>query len=251
MRHFKFLALVAAAMMFAGGNTSNAAEFTDAQKGEIGTIVRDYLLKNPEVLQEVSAQLQQKQAAQQEKHAGDAIKQNASDIFRSTTDHSAGNVKGDVTVVEFFDYNCPYCKRSYPTINSLIQGDNKVRVVMKEFPILGAGSVFASRAAIAAIQQGKYWPLHEALMAVQGKVDEARVMTIAKQVGLDTDRLTKDMKSESVTAAINKNNELAQKLGINGTPAFIIGDQLSPGAIELADMQSRVAQVRANSCAVC
>ena len=251
MRLFKLLGLAVAAMMFAGGDTSNAAEFTDAQKGEIGKIVRDYLLKNPEVLQEVSAQLQQKQAALQEKQAGDAIKQNASDIFRSSTDHSAGNVKGDVTVVEFFDYNCPYCKRSYLTINSLIQGDNKVRVVMKEFPILGAGSMFASRAAVASIQQGKYWPFHEALMAVQGKVDDARVMTIAKQVGLDTDRLTKDMTSDSVTAIINKTNDLAQKLGINGTPAFIIGDQLSPGALELADMQSRVAQVRANPCAVC
>lgn len=251
MRRFKLLGLAAAAMIFVSGSSSGAAEFTDAQKGEIGKIVRDYLLKNPEILQEVSAQLQQKQAALQEKQAIEGIKQNASEIFRSSTDHSQGNLKGDVTVVEFFDYNCPYCKRSFPTITSLLKDDNKVRVVMKEFPILGPGSVFASRAAIASIEQGKYWQFHEAMMLAQGKVDEPRVMTIAKQVGLDTDRLTKDMKADSVTAIIDKNNTLAQKLGINGTPAFVIGDQLLPGAVELADMQSRVAQVRAKPCSFC
>ncbi len=232
-------------------SSAQAAEFTDAEKAEIGPIVKEYLLKNPEILKDVSAALQKKEAEQQASVASSGIKQNAETIFRATGDQSEGNLKGKVTVVEFFDYNCPYCKRMTPAVAALLEGDKDVRVVMKEFPILGEGSVFASRAAAASVLQGKYWPFHRALLAAEGRVDAGRVMKIARDIGIDTDRLTKDMMSADISKMLQINNDLAGKLGINGTPAFIIGDQLYPGAIEASQLLAIVAEARTKACAVC
>ena len=252
MRMLSLLSWTVSLLMLALVATpATAAEFTDAQKTEMGTVIKDYLLKNPEILQQAMAELQRKQAEQQASQASDSIKQNADAIYRASADQAEGNLKGKVTVVEFFDYNCPYCKRMLPAMAALLESDKDVRIVMKEFPILGEGSVYASRAAVAAVQQGKYWPFHLALLGAQGRVDQARVLTIAKGLGIDTDKLTKDMQSPAITTMIETNNALAGKLGINGTPAFVIGDKLYPGAIEADQLKTVVAEARAKGCAIC
>ncbi|WP_137390547.1 DsbA family protein [Rhodoligotrophos defluvii] len=222
----------------------SAAEFNDAQRGEIIETIRQYLLENPEFLREVIQALDQKEQQQQLAQAADAIKENAKAIFRDEKDFVAGNPEGDVTVVEFFDYNCGYCKRSQPDLMALLKQDKNVRFVLKEFPILGPGSLVAAKAAIAAKNQDKYWEFHNALMAHNGSLDEAAVFATAKKVGLDLEKLKADMQGEAVTAQIEDGYRLARELGIQGTPAFVIGDKFLPGAVGLDALTKTVAEVR-------
>jgi len=149
-----------------------------------------------------------------------------------------------VTLVEFFDYRCGYCRRVAPDVLALIQRDSGVRFAMKEFPILGEESVYASRAAIAAAAQDMYWEMHLALLNFRGTYDEDSIRAIAADLGMDPDRLVADMASSQVDAVINRNYELAQALGINGTPAFIVGDTIVPGAISLQALQQLIAEER-------
>lgn len=228
-----------------------AGDFTDAQQKEIGQIVRDYLLAHPEVLQETSDALQKREQDRQASQAKQGIKANAEALLRSPLDFVAGNPDGKITVVEFFDYNCPYCKHAFPDVVTLIENNNDVRVVLKEFPILGEGSTFASKAAIAAKKQGKYLELHKAMFGVEGKVDAARVLSIAKSLGVDVEQLKRDMQAPDNDLPIKLDLDLANKLGINGTPTFIIGDQLSPGAVGLDVLKNQIASVRQNGCDVC
>ena len=215
------------------------------QVQQVEKLIREYLLKHPELLVEMSNRLraQQEQATQQRVKQAAATRQK--DLVADPNSYVAGNVSGDVTVVEFFDYQCGYCKRVHPTVNQLVQRDPNVRVVLKELPILGPASELAARAAIASLKQpGKYPALHNALMQNQGGLDENSVMAIAGRVGLDVARLATDMKSDHVTAVIAANRELAVALGIDGTPAFIIGDRLLPGAVPLDRLLDLVAQQR-------
>ena len=248
---FVALATVGIAVAQMAGTAFAVDGFTDLQKDAIGGIVREYLLKHPEVLKESLDALQKKEEEQQVSLAKGGIKANADALFRSPLDYVAGNPDGKITVVEFFDYNCPYCKRSFPDVMALIDNEKDVRVVLKEFPILGDNSTFASKAAIAAKKQGKYLELHKAMFRVEGRVDPARVLSIAKSIGLDLDQLQKDMQASDIDAPIKQDLELSSKLGINGTPTFIIGDQLSPGAVGLDVLKSQIASVRLNGCAVC
>ena len=155
-----------------------------------------------------------------------------------------GNPAGDVIVVEFFDYRCPYCKRSAPVVDQLVKEDGRIRRVMKEFPILGPESVFASRAALAAKAQGKYEPLHRLLIGAKGALDQEMVMKLAKDAGLDTERLKRDMNAPVIDDILKKNRELASQLEITGTPAFIIGKEFVPGAAELDAFKAIVARAR-------
>ena len=159
-------------------------------------------------------------------------------------DHNApvlGNPEGDVTVVEFFDYNCPYCRRVKPHIEALLEEDPNVRLVYREWPILGDGSVFAARAALASREQGKYEEFHWALMGMAGRAEEASVIQVAEQVGLDIAQLRRDMEAPEIDAHIAASMELSRALGFNGTPSFVIGDALVPGVIE-ADQMIRLAE---------
>ena len=245
-------ALIVAASVFSVPLPAVAAgSFDDNQKAEIGTVVRDYLLKHPEILRDMSSALQLAEQEQQGKAAKQSIKDNAQSLFHSSTDLVLGNPNGKVTMVEFFDYNCAYCKRALPDVVALIAGDKDVKVVMKEFPILGESSMFASRVAMAAQKQGKYRELYEALFSAPGHLDDAHIMSIAKGLALDLDQLTKDSNSPEIAAIIRTNNEMAVKLGINGTPAFIIGQNLTPGAVGLDELKNQIASVRADGCAVC
>lgn len=244
VKRLTVLACAAIVVIPMGSMTARAAEFTEGQRGEIGEIVREYLLKNPEVLREAFEELERKEQAQQAQQVSTLIGENADAIFRSPTDHVAGNPQGDVTMVEFFDYNCGYCKRAMDDVLAVIEKDENLRFVPKEFPILGPGSMFASRAAIASKKQDKYWPFHLAMLKHRGQVDEDVVLKIAGDVGLDVEQLQKDMEAPEVGKTIEQSYRLANALGIQGTPAFVIGEQLIPGAMGREVLQGAIEEAR-------
>jgi len=213
-------------------------------------IVHDYLTKNPEVLQEAMAELDKRQQAEQAAAQEKVISENAEAIFRSPLAYSAGNPNGDVTVVEFFDYNCGFCKRALPDVVKLIENDGKVRIVFKELPIFGEESEGAAKAALAAGKQGKYFEMHQKLFSEPGKADKAKGLKIAQELGLDVPQLEKDMEGPEVQKALDEAKDLAQKLGLQGTPLYLIGDRMIPGAPDdLYDqLVAKVAEVREKGC---
>jgi protein-disulfide isomerase len=177
---------------------------------------------------------------------------NADAIFRSPHDHVAGNPKGDVTLVEFFDYNCGWCKKGFPEVVDLIGQDKNLRVVLKEFPIFGGDSDYAAKAALAANKQGKYWELHTALFSHEGKVTKEFVDEAARELGLDLAKLKADMESPEVAQVIADNQALAQSLAINGTPAFIIDTHVTPGYLPAPELLASIQQVReSGGCKLC
>ena len=182
-----------------------------------------------------------------------ALAAHKEELFRDPDAPVAGNPKGDVTVVEFFDYNCGYCKRGFPDVAKLLENDTKVRVVFRELPILSQGSEEAARVAIAANMQGKYWEFHSRMIAHKGQANEASAMKIAEKAGLDMDRIKADMKSEKVDAEIKKVRELAQTLNVNGTPHFIVGNRSIPGAPQdlFDQLKKDIEAVRSEGCTVC
>lgn len=237
-------ALAALALLAVPLTAPAAQSLSDAQRRDVETIVRDYIMKNPEVIIEAVEQLRNREKVEAEERAKKALVANRSRIFEDPTSPVVGNPKGDVTVVEFFDYSCGYCKAVQADVSRLVKDDRNLRLVFKEFPILGPGSVVASKAALAARMQGKYAEMHDALMEHRGQFDEATVLRYARSVGADPDRLKKDMESPEVKAILEANHALAEELNIRGTPGFIFGDELVPGAIKYEEMKRLVAAVR-------
>ena len=236
----------------AGSLAALAAAESGLSEEQFGSMVRAYLLKHPEVLREVIDALDKKEKSDEAKASVEVISTRAKEIFRSSDDHVAGNPTGKISVVEFFDYNCGYCRHSLPDVLKLIDSDKDVRLVVKEFPILGPGSVIAAKAAIAARHQNKYWNFHLALMRTPGTVDDAKVFDIAKSVGLDVAKLKIDMNKPEVAKILAQNHAMAQALGIQGTPAFIIDQTLIPGAPGYDGLTSAVAAVKdAGGCKSC
>lgn len=223
------------------------APFTEEQRKAIGEIVKDYLLKNPEVLTEVIAELEKRQAEAQRIAQANAVKESQQALLNSPYAFVVGNPSGDVTLVEFFDYNCGYCKRSLADIQALIKADPKLRVVLKDFPVLGPDSVEASRVALAAksqLQGAKLMEYHVKLMETRGRVNGERALAVAREMGLDLARLQRDMESPDVRTALQVNTELGDRLGLTGTPAFVIGDTVIPGAVGAEPLKQVVANVR-------
>jgi protein-disulfide isomerase len=206
--------------------------------------VREYLLQNPEVIMEALQILQERQRAAEAEGVKRTIAERSDEILNDPAAPVGGNPDGDVTLVEFFDYNCHYCRRVAPTVVELEQADRDLRLVYKEFPILGPGSQFAARAALASQQQGKHAAFHNALMQANQQVTEETVMDIARAIGLDTKRLEQDMQAPAIQDAIARNLQLANTLGITGTPSFIIGERMVPGAVDLRTLQGLIAEVR-------
>jgi protein-disulfide isomerase len=233
---FRFLAPALLALALCGAPVAASAQsFSDAQRGEIEKIVKDYLLAHPEVLEEVSAELSKRQAAAEaEKHEA-TVSENAQTIFNSPRGVTLGNRDGDVNFVEFFDYNCGYCKRAMSDMIDLMKTDPKLKVVLKEFPVLGPGSVEAAQVAVAVRMQDpggkKYLDFHQKLLGGKGQADKARALAAAKEAGLDMTRLEKDIASPEVRATIEENFKLAEAMGMNGTPSYVIGKQVVVGAI--------------------
>ena len=217
---------------------------TEAQKKAVETVVRDYLVKNPEVIAEAIQALRARQAEQEKLAARAALDANWSEIFNAPAAPVAGDVNGAVTVVEFFDYRCGVCRRVHPIVAELIKGDAKIRRVYKEWPILGPASVFAARAALASRRQGKYLQFHDAMMETKSKIDKVSVLTIAESVGIDRARLIRDMDDPKIAKILQRNYRLADTLNITGTPSFVIGDEIIGGGRDLATMQSLVAAAR-------
>jgi protein-disulfide isomerase len=206
--------------------------------------VREYLLKNPEVIMEALQILQERQKAAEAENLKRTIAERSEEILNDPAAPVGGNPAGNITLVEFFDYNCPYCRRVAPTVAELEEADPDLRLVYKEFPILGPGSQFAARAALASTRQGKYVPFHNALMQANEQVTEETVMMIARNVGLDTERLDQDMQDPTILEAIARNLQLGNALGITGTPSFIVGDHLVPGAVDLGTLQRLISRAR-------
>lgn len=242
-----------AALMLAAGLAATApalaqdaaAPLDARQKEAVEALVRQYILDHPEVVVEALQRYeQQRQAAEAERQRA-ALTSLAAELTDDPRDPVIGNPGGDVTLVEFFDYRCPYCKRASGTLAQLIEEDPNLRVVMKEFPILSQESVQAARAALAARQQGKYEAFHFALMEGGGGFTDDEILLVAEQVGLDAEALEQAMQDPAIDALLRDVNGLAEKLGITGTPAFVIGDTLIPGAVGLEELRAKVAEARA------
>lgn len=240
------VALAAAAIAaLAAGAQARAEAPAALDRQAVGEIVREYLLENPEVIEEAMRALRAKREAARQQVVRNVIANNRDAIFSHPMTPVSGDRQGDVTLVEFFDYRCGYCKRALAPMKALLAGDARLRVVWKEFPILGPVSRFAARAAMAAARQDRYLDFHLALMGAPEKLTEASVMGIAERLGIDVERLRRDMEDPAIGAYLDETNRLARDLGITGTPAFVIGETVVPGAVGLARLKALIADVRA------
>jgi len=223
--------------------------FSEAQRGEIERIIRNYLMQHPEILQEVMTELEKKQQAVDAEKNKTAVKDNAQLLFSSSHQVTLGNLQGDVTLVEFFDYNCGYCKRALSDLMGLMKADAKLKVVLKEFPVLGPGSVEAAQVATAVRMQDrtgkKYLEFHQKLLTGRGQADRTRALAVAKEIGLDMARLEKDMTSEEIRASLEESMQLAEKLGLNGTPSYVVGPNVVVGAVGFEALKEKVESARA------
>jgi protein-disulfide isomerase len=242
-----------AVLRYAGpeAKVARAGAAASPEAAKIQKVMRDYLTKNPEILVEMTTELDRRQAEEQADQQAKAISENADALFRSKVAHVAGNTEGDVSVVEFFDYNCGYCRRALPDVVKLVEEDGKVRLVLKELPIFGGDSEEAAKLAIAADKQGKYFEMHQKLMTEPGKANKEKALKIAKELGLDTEQLEKDAEDASTQEALDESRVLAEKLGLQGTPLYLIGDRVVPGAPDdLYDqLKAKVSEVRKEGCA--
>jgi protein-disulfide isomerase len=226
-----------------GGSCASAAEFTPAQRAEIITIVRDALKQDPSILREAVVALQADESKRTEEAAHTAIAQ-SQDQLVTPADPIAGNPQGDVTIVEFFDTRCPYCRKLEPVMDSFLVQDRKVRLVYKDLPILGPASVLGTKALLAAQRQDAYGKMRDAVMKLPSNTTIAQIESSARALGLDWQRMARDMDDPAVQARIDANLKLAHTLGIQGTPALVIGNDLVPGAVDLPELQKAVAEAR-------
>lgn len=227
-----------AAMAEDGLNTS--------QKKEVEALVQEYILKNPEILMRAIQEYQIRQRAAERERAKENLAKLKADFQQSPLSPVIGNPDGDVTIVEFFDYRCGYCKKVFPAIQALLKEDGNIRYVLKEYPILGPDSLVATQASLAVwnTQPEKYLDFHSALMNVRGQLSREKIFVVAHKLGLDVQTLVKAMEDIKVTGEINKNGELAESVGITGTPAFIIGNRLVPGAVSKQELEKLVSAAR-------
>lgn len=216
----------------------------ELSEDRVKELVAEALRENPELVLEALQALEQRQAEAEAEAAMSVLTAERNILERDSNAPVLGNPAGDVTVVEFFDYNCPYCKQAAPEINALLDADKNVRLVLREWPILSEGSAFAARAALASRKQGMYAAFHKALMTMRGKLEAEAVLRIAEETGLDVEKLQNDMKSPEVEEHIATSMRLAEALGFNGTPAFVVGDQLIPGFVEQDQLSEAVKTAR-------
>jgi protein-disulfide isomerase len=240
--------LVAIGALIAAHATSPARVATSAAPAggdkALGRSIRDYLMANPEVLVEAMQELERKQDSQRDTMAQNGISAHKKELLSDPDSPVTGNPAGNVTVVEFNDYQCPYCKRSYSAIRAVLAKDGNVKLVLKDLPILGEASRIAALAALAARNQHKHEALHNALMEFGGKLDRDRIMQIASSVGIDTQQLQKDMEDPKLKAILDRNMALATALGVRGTPAFVIGKQFVPGAVDADALKQLIDDAR-------
>lgn len=227
---------------------ASAQSVSPAQRTEIEAIIKDYLVKNPEVLQDAFAELEKRQAvAEANKHQA-AVKDHSAALFNSKRHVVVGNPQGDVTMVEFFDYNCGYCKRALIDMLELMKSDSKLRVVLKEFPVLGEASVEAARVSVAVRMQDatgkKYLDFHQKLLANRGSIGRTQALAAAKDAGLDMARIEKDIAGDEPKATLEESFKLADALGLSGTPSYVIGSQVVVGAVGVQNLREKINTAR-------
>ena len=249
MPSFRLLIPALFALALCGAPISASAQsFNDTQRGDIEKIVREYLIAHPEVLEEAMNELSKRQAAAEAAKHASGVADNADAIFNSPRNVTLGNKDGDVTFVEFFDYNCGYCKRAMTDMMDLMKADPKLKVVLKEFPVLSAGSVEAAQVGVAVRMQDptgkKYLDFHQKLLGGRGAADKARAMAVAKEVGLDMGKLEKDLASAEVRNTLEENMRLAEAMGMNGTPSYVIGKQVVIGAVGVDSLKEKIGVAR-------
>jgi protein-disulfide isomerase len=248
MHLLRFLAPALVAAAFLAPQPAAAQSFNDQQRSEIQKIIREYLLANPDVLEEVSAELNKRQAVAEAAKQSSAVKKHSEALFKSPRGVVVGNPQGDVTFVEFFDYNCGFCKKAMIDMMDLLKADPKVRVVLKEFPVLGQSSVEAAQVGVAVRMQDttgkKYLDFHQKLLNSRGQIDKAKAVSAAKESGLDMARLEKDMASPEIKATLEENFKMAEDIGLNGTPSYVIGEQVVVGAVGLPTLKEKIAIAR-------
>lgn len=237
-------ALIAAAAAAPAARAEDPPVFDPRQVTAIEKVLRDYLMQHPEIIADAIEALREKQLLELEAEAKKALETRKAEIFEDAATPVLGNPQGDVTIVEFFDYRCGYCKTVVDTLMDTVKADGKIRLIMKELPILGPESVVGARAALAARAQGKYAEMHRALMKVRGPFSPEAVLKAAAEAGLDIEKMKKDMEGADIAKQIERNVDLAQALNISGTPAFIIGDRMIPGAIDKGTMKTLIEQAR-------
>ncbi|MCW2285109.1 protein-disulfide isomerase [Rhodoblastus acidophilus] len=237
----KLTSAIVAGLLFA--LPAGAAEFSPAQKGEIEGIVKDYLLTHPEILRDVAAELERKAKAEENDLRRAAIAHASKEIFNSDFQAVVGNPNGKVTLVEFFDYNCGYCKRALDDLAKLIKANPDLRVVLKDFPVLGPDSVDAAQIASGVRKQAsgqKFWDFHQKLIMTKGKIGREQALAAAKEVGLDMARLQKDAADPEIKDKLAGVLKLAEGLSINGTPSYVIGDEVVVGAVGYDELKKKV-----------
>ncbi len=221
-----------------------ANEFTKEQKQNVRDMIKSYLMENPDVLAEALENMQfhlQAEALHKQKNT---ISQNAKDLYHNAHDHSIGAENAPITIVEFFDYNCGYCKRNFDTVMQIQMENPDVRIVFKEFPILSELSQTASQYALAIKDKTHYIAFHSALMQHSGRLSEARIRTLVSESGADIQAVDKARNDATIKTHIENTHTLARKIGIMGTPAFIIGDTLYPGALEKEELERAIELAR-------
>ncbi len=245
----KYLSATAIILMPAFAFAADApAALTEAQQAEVKELVRSLLTKEePDLVIKAAHEAQSREEKDIASQGQKALSTSRDKIFNDANAPVVGNVKGDVTMVEFFDYQCGYCKMAHEAIVKLMETDKNVKLIYKEFPILGEGSVQASRAALASVRQNKYEAFHNALMATKAHLTEDIVLKVAKDTGLDLEKLKKDMDDESIEKIVKANLELGSQIGARGTPTFVIGEQVYPGAMQYDQMKQAVDTARQNA----
>ena len=241
------LAAGLAAALPATAQDFDISDMTPEQREAFGTQVRDYLLENPQVIMEAVNALENRQAEQQAVADQQIVADNADALFRDGYSYVGGNPDGDITIVEFSDYRCGYCRRAFPEVEELISSDGNIRFIMKEFPILGEASVTSSRFAIATLMEAgdeAYKAVHDALITLEGEPSEPVLRRLADTLGLDAEAIIARMSDEEVTRRIQETRELATRLQINGTPSFVFGDQMLRGYVPLDGMRQLVDEIR-------
>lgn len=230
-----------------------ALALDDAQKKEIGEFIKEYLVENPEILVDVQEALQKKQEAQQQAKAQSAITDNEKTIYNSPYDIALGNPKGDVTIVEFFDYNCGYCKRALSDMEEILKDDKNVRFVLKELPILGPDSLAAHKvsAAVRDLAPAKYGEFHRSLLGAESRATEESAIALAASMGISEADVRKTMAEKPHDDAVRQAYTLANDLGITGTPSYVVGQEMVFGAVGANDLREKIANVRACGKASC
>ena len=236
--------MIVTSQFFTNSAFTAESAFTDAQRTHLNKMIEQYIFDHPEIILQSIQKMQARQKTAEQVQAATALKERKQDLEADPDDPVMGNPTGTITVVEFFDYRCGYCKRVFPTVMKVINANPNVRYVIKEFPILGPESVTASRASLAVWrnQRANFNAFHAALMEVRGDIPEAKLLSVATKLGVNAIQLKKDMADSEIDRILEKNYQLAKALNINGTPAFVIGGKLVPGAIDAATMNRMIVE---------